>query len=395
VTIAGIICEYNPIHYGHVRHIAATRELVGGDSAVVCVMSGNMVQRGDVAVFPKHARAATAIAAGADLVLELPLHRVLSSAEGFARGGVQVLDALGVVTHLSFGSEAGEIAALDEIAECLTTARLDNCVREELRTGVSYPKARHLAVARLLGQRADILGTPNNILAVEYLKALKEAKSPMIPVTIRRIGAAHDSDGAESASALRRLLRDGAEPWDRMPDQCAGLLKREIGAGRGPVFLENIETAVLARLRMLPDEAFDKLPDASEGLSGRLARYARTMPSVQSILESTKTKRYTLSRLRRMLLCAALGFTAGDVLQAPGYIRVLAMNRRGAGILRLAGGRSTLPVITKPAEAHALTGPYKALFQKEADATDLYVLGYPEPSMRSGLSEWTTSPLFL
>lgn len=392
---AGIICEYNPIHMGHVSHIEKTRALVGGDCAVVCVMSGNVVQRGDFAVFAKHARAASAVAAGADLVLELPLVYALSSAEGFARGGVRLLNALGVITHLSFGSEAGEIPALREVAEHLATERMDAYIREELKTGVAYARARHAAACRLLGAKADVLATPNNILAVEYLKALKETNSPMEPVTIRRLGAAHDSDGAESASRLRRMLKNGGEPWRLMPENCAEILKSEIAAGRGPVFLENAETAVLSRLRMLPDEAFERLPDASEGLAKRLARYARTMPTVESVLENAKTKRYALSRLRRMLLCAALGLKAEDSLQPPSYIRVLAMNKRGAGVLREIGRQSALPVITKPARARTLDGPARALFQKEADATDLYALAYPEPSMRAGGSEWTISPRVL
>jgi predicted nucleotidyltransferase len=139
----------------------------------------------------------------------------------------------------------------------------------------------------------------------------------MEPVTIRRIGAAHDSDGAESASHLRSMLKNGGEPWFLMPEKCAETLKSEIAAGRGPVFLENAEAAVLSRLRMLPDEAFEQLPDASEGLAKRLARYARTMPTVGAVLENAKTKRYALDRLRRILLCAALGLKAEDALQPP------------------------------------------------------------------------------
>ena len=253
MKVAGIISEYNPIHDGHAQHIGATRTMVGEECAVVCVLSGNFVQRGDFAVFPKHARAASAVACGADLVIELPLPYVLSSAEGFARGAVRLLAALGVVTHLSFGSEAGETESLTEIAECLATEELSGYVGEELKFGISYASARQRAVHRILGDKAELLRTPNNILAVEYLKALRETGSPMIPLTIRRFGAAHDSAGSESSSALRELLRAGEWPWDRMPRPAADILKREAAALRGPVFMENAETAVLSRLRMLPE----------------------------------------------------------------------------------------------------------------------------------------------
>ncbi|NLT14370.1 MAG: nucleotidyltransferase family protein, partial [Clostridiales bacterium] len=348
---AGIICEYNPIHNGHVRHIAQTRAMLGEDGAIVCAMSGNFVQRGDFAVFAKHARAMSAVASGADLVVELPLPYVLSSAEGFARGGVGLLEALGVCTHLSFGSEAGETGRLLALADCLLRADMPALIGEELKSGISFARARQRAAERIIGKKAEDLSMPNNILGVEYLKALKESGSVMAPLTVRRFGAQHDSDGAESASKLRRLLKEGMKPWGLMPASAARVLKTEVARGRGPVFMEDAETAVLSRLRMLPDESFARLPDASEGLELRLRRYARTMPTVRSILESTKTKRYSMSRLRRMLLCAVLGVEASDSSAPPAYIRVLAMNQKGMALLREIKEKSALPVITKPASA--------------------------------------------
>ncbi len=361
---AGIICEYNPIHNGHVRHILETRAMLGEDSAVVCVMSGNFVQRGDFAVFEKHARAFSAVASGADLVVELPLPYVLSSAEGFARGGVMLLDALGVCSHVSFGSEAGETESLSELAECLTCDDMPDLIQQELKSGVSYASARQKAAARILGNKAEALKLPNNILGVEYLKALKESGSAMKPLTVRRFGAAHDSDGAESASKLRKLLKEGIKPWRLMPPPAASILKKEILTGRGPVFLDSVETAALARLRMLPEEAYANLPDASEGLELRLMRYAKSMPTLKSILESTKTKRYAMSRLRRMLLCAVLGIEASDSAMPPPYIRVLAMSKKGMALLREINEKSALPVITKPANAKSLGSKARALLRK-------------------------------
>jgi predicted nucleotidyltransferase len=274
-------------------------------------MSGNFVQRGDVAVFSKHVRAQAAVSCGADLVIELPLPVALSSAEGFALGGVRLLDALGVVTHLSFGSEAGEADCLREAADCLVGNEAPALIRQELKSGKSYAAARYIAARRLLGPAADVLKSPNNILGVAYLQALCAASSPMLPVTIPRRGAAHDSDGPESASHLRQLLRDGLEPWRLMPEPAAVIYREEIARGRGPVFIDALDTAVLSRLRMLPNDAWRSLPDASEGLEDRLMRFARTQPTLGKVLASAKTKRYALSRLRRMALTAALGIEAG------------------------------------------------------------------------------------
>lgn len=398
MKIAGIISEYNPIHAGHIRHIALTRAMLASDAAagsdigVVCVMSGNFVQRGDLAIFEKHCRAEAAVACGADLVIELPLPYVLSSAERFARGGVMLLEALGVVTHLSFGSEAGNIDVLQEIADGMGAPESSVLLREEMKSGISYPAARQKAAVRLLGEKADAIKTPNNILGIEYLSALRGLKSDMIPLTVRRIGAMHDAPGAESASYLRQLLQNGETPWNFMPETAAAIFTRELDAGRGPVLIDNADTAILSRLRMLQAESWARLPDATEGLQDRLMRCARLQPTLAAVLDSAKTKRYPLSRLRRMALCAVLGITEDDTRQPPAYIRVLAMNRRGAEILREVNEASSLPVITKPAQAKLLPEPARSLFQKVSNATDFYVLAYPGKQNRSGGQEWTTSP---
>lgn len=398
MKIAGIICEYNPMHFGHLRHMARTRELLlesADETAVVCVMSGNYVQRGDLAIFEKHCRAAAAVACGVDLVIELPLPYAVASAERFARGGVRLLEALGVVTHLSFGSESGEIEPLQEIAGCLLSPEASALLREEMKAGLSYPAACQKAAFRLLGDKAHALETPNNTLGIEYLKALRTADSTIKPLTVRRVGTMHDGQGAESASHLRRLMQGGELPWHLMPAAAAEIYAEERRAGRGPVFMQNAETALLSRLRMLPPEAWARLPDATEGVQDRLMRCARTQPTLNAVLEAAKTKRYPLSRLRRMTLCAALGITEADGSLPPPYIRVLAMNRRGADILREIKKNSSLPVITKPSRAKELPEPARSLFQKEADATDFYVLAYPDETNRRGGQEWTISPSML
>ena len=240
-----------------------------------------------------------------------------------------------------------------------------------------------------------MIKTPNNILAVEYLKALTKCASSIAPVTVHRTGSGHDAGGPESASHLRRLLREGQAPWHLMPERASRVYREEIACGRGPVFMDALEQAVLSRLRMLPDSAFRRLPDATEGLGDRLARFARAMPTLETVLASVKTKRYALSRLRRMALCAALGIDSSDVSRPPPYIRVLAFGDKGRLLLREIKGRSFVPVITKPAAARSLGEDARRLFRKEADATDLYVLAFPGKENRAGGREWTTSPLFV
>ena len=202
MNIAGIVCEYNPMHNGHVRHIAATREILG-DCGIVCVMSGNFVQRGDFAVMNKFVRARAAVLSGADLVLELPVPWCISSAERFAFGGVSILENIGAVTHISIGSESGDAERLEQTADILLDPRMDEIIRRELENGISYATARQRAAEELAGQELQELKSPNDILGLEYLKAAVKLKSKLTPIAIKRTGASHDgrpdSDTASSS----------------------------------------------------------------------------------------------------------------------------------------------------------------------------------------------------
>ncbi|MBR2880672.1 MAG: nucleotidyltransferase family protein, partial [Oscillospiraceae bacterium] len=212
MNIFGIISEYNPFHMGHKHHIDQTRELLGEDSGGICVMSGNFVQRGEAAAFTKNARAECAVHGGADLVLELPLPWAISSAEGFARGAVGILNACGVVTHLSFGSESGNVELLDDIAKLLLKHELDAIIKDALAEGMPYAAARQTAAEKLAGRSLPEMKSPNNILGIEYIKALYDQRSAIKPVTVARIGAGHDQNGGgdfPSASELRKRLGRG------------------------------------------------------------------------------------------------------------------------------------------------------------------------------------------
>ncbi|NLO48046.1 MAG: nucleotidyltransferase family protein [Clostridiales bacterium] len=408
MNIAGVISEYNPFHKGHAYHIAQTRAMLGADTGIVCVMSGNYVQRGEPAVFEKHARALAAILTGADLVLELPLPFVLSSAEGFADGAVALLDKLKCVDYLSFGSESGEIHQLKQAAELLLDPRLIPYLKEALKTGVSYAEARQTAAEALFNElyinaaardsdryrKLNVMSAPNNILAIEYIKSVLKRKSQITPVTVKRIGAGHDEadhmNGPASASRLRQKLREGLDIWDDLPMSAMIVFREELESGFAPVIIDTLETAVLSKLRTMSADDFMNLPDASEGLGLRLMKYAREGISPEAILDKAKTKRYARSRIRRMLMCAYLGITNDSKPEAPPYARVLACNARGRSIINLID--NNMPVITKPAGVRRLGGAAEALFELEARSTDLYVLGYPNESHRAGGQEWKIGP---
>ncbi len=397
MNVIGIVGEYNPFHYGHKYHIDETKLLLGEDCPVVCVMSGDFIQRGEAAVYSKFARAEAACKSGVDLVLELPVPWALSSAEGFARGAVGLLGSLGVVSHLSFGSECGETEPLEKLAEVLLDPRTNELIKNELLNDetASYAVARQRAVASVVGELSTQLETPNNILAVEYIKAIYDNSLNIKPVTVQRFGSGHDSSagtGPRSAAEIRTRLGRGIDITDCVPGEVLAICRREEELGRGPVLTENLEQAILSRLRMLSDEDFAAIPDAGEGLYRRLAKAAREESSIDAILGATKSKRYALARIRRMMLNAALNISADTAKNTPPYARVLAANERGCALLNGINLVGRVPVITKPAAVKNLDSECNEVFKLCSDARDLYVLGYTAREERRGGTDWRTSP---
>ena len=379
---AGIVAEYNPFHRGHAWHIAETRRRLGGDAPVVCVMSGHWVQRGECALADKWLRAALALDRGADLVVELPTPWAMASAESFARGAVSLLAATGVVDVLSFGSETGELAPLEEAAAALDAPEYPEKLRAALGRGLSFPAARQEAAG------AACLSAPNNNLGVEYLRSLRALGSTIRPLTVPRQGAGHDgpaAGGFASASELRRLFREGrggeAAPYLTAP--WSGELAD----------MQHIERAVLARLRTMGEGDWGALPDGggAEGLPSRLAKAAREAVSLEDFYTRAKTRRYPHARLRRLALAAFLGLRAAERPAAPPYVRVLGLGGRGRALLRKMKDTCPLPVIVKPAQARELDGPARTLFESEARYTDLYGLCFPAP--RPCGAEWIHSPV--
>lgn len=396
MAAAGIIAEYDPLHRGHVYLMEEARRLTGPDSAVVCVMSGNYVQRGGFAIVSKWARAAAAVRSGADLVLELPLPWAVSSAEGFAAGAVETLKAAGVITHLVFGSETGDAAPLVRVAEVLRSGEFDRALRRELTKGDSFAAARQRAVSALLSpEEAALLENPNDILGVEYCKALRG--TGIRPVAVPRLGAAHNSgeagDGFVSASAIRALIRKGEEEnaLSLMAPAMADAYRGEREAGKAPALLENCERAILARLRFLEEADYAALDSGHEGLYRRFVRAGRSASSLTELLEAVKTKRYPLARLRRMVLRAWLGLPPVPP-EAPPYLRLLAANRRGTALLARMRETAALPVLTKPASVRRMGPDAQRLFALEDRASRLYALACPNPA---AFDEWRTGPVIV
>ena len=399
VQIAGIIAEYNPLHMGHIYLMEEIRRQLGPDTAIVCAMSGDFVQRGDFALVEKHARAEAAVRSGADLVVELPLPWAVSSAERFADGGVGTLLATGLLTHLAFGSECGSSAPLLRLAAALTDARFPELLRQELGRGVSFAAARQQAAAALVSpEDAALLEGPNNILGVEYCKSLLRRGSRVEPLTIPRLGAAHDAplaerDASASASAIRTLLAAGERERAMSlmaPAMGAGYLREE-SAGRAPVFAGTCERAVLARLRSMEPEEFAALDEGREGLWNRLYDASRTATSVAEILERAKTKRYAYARLRRMVLWAvSSGIVPGPLPDAPAYLRPLAANAVGRGLLGRMRKTASVPVLGKAGAVRRMDSAAREAFRLEARAADLYALAYPDLSAAAGGSAWRT-----
>lgn len=399
MKIVGILTEFNPFHSGHAYFLAELRRMLGPDCGVVCVMSGNFVQRGAPALLDKHTRAAAALAGGADLILELPVARALSSAEGFARGAVYLMQQSGCVNHLAFGSECGDVDALSSAAACLDTEDFRAALRDFLSRGMPFAACRRAAAETLLGpERAALLDGANNNLGVEYLRAARHLGWDCTAVTVRRAGAGHDSaaPGAyRSGSALRALLCredwEGAAPF--LPETALGLYRAAWAEGAAPVTAERAERMMLARLRTMAEEEFASLPDCAEGLHHRLYDAVRSRTRLDEVLDGAKTRRYAYARLRRMTMCAWLDIDRAAAAELPAYLRVLGFTPRGREILARMRKTARLPVVVKPAGVRRLSEEAQRQFAREARTTDLYWLACPALDRAVPGREWRTGPV--
>lgn len=376
MKISGIICEYNPFHNGHLYHIEETRK--HGATHIVAIMSGNFVQRGDVAVINKFERAKTAVRCGADLVIELPVAYCLSAAETYARGAMYILKGLGCVDELSFGSECGDLGLLSQVVKASYSCAKRPELEDLMKMGNSYPKALQRLIRQHYGDElADLLSSPNNTLAVEYLKAMVAVKLKIQPFTVKR-DAMHDGTKAvgnlASASLIRQLMENQSEEFDELvPDTSSETLSACAATGMTARF-ENLERILLYRLRTATPEEIAKLPEVGHGLEHKIYS-ARNETSLESMLLTMKSKRYPMARLRRILLDLLIGIKPADTETPPPYGRILALNERGRAILSAAkAAGTTLPYATSLAKLSELGGAAQECAELEARATAVYGL---------------------
>ena len=395
-NVVAIIGEYNPFHNGHAYHLQKTKEITNAD-CVIAIVSGSFVQRGNVSLIDKWSKADMALSNGIDLVIELPTVYSISSAENFAYGAIKILNSLKVVDTLSFGSEFCNLDVLEKIADTLIEEppEFKTLLEHELSKGVSFPKARENALLMYLNdirKYANILSSPNNILAIEYLKALKRTKSKIKPMAIKRVNVGYNDLGIKnnfaSATAIRQKIIDNTPAGlsKLMPSKSYKILYNSIQKGHYVKDITAFEKQILYVLRKMSIEEIANLPDVSEGLENNIKNAADSCNTINEFMNIVKTKRYTATRIQRILLYALLGITKDDMknsYKVQPYIRVLGMNEKGKELLStISRFRNKLNVITS-VKKYVDSSPNKELLNMlniDINATNIYTLGYAKDS---------------
>lgn len=384
--ITGVIAEYNIFHKGHKYQIDEIKKF---SDAVVAVMSGSFVQRGDVAVTDKWSRAKMALIGGADLVIELPVCYALNAAPNFAVGGVNILNALGIIDNIAFGSESGNIDELLNAARLMENESNDiaDKVKLHMSEGMSYPSALSKAYNGLIC--SELLSEPNNILAAEYIRALIRSNSSIHPITIKRNSAGHHdtaiSGNIASASKIREMIFEGNDISRLIPYSLS-----DIG-GSIPYSLSFIDSAIIAKLRTSNADYLKNISEMSEGLENRIIQSAMETDNFVTLTEKVKSKRYTMSKIRRIIIAFLLSFTKDIYKPVPEYIRVLGMNKTGMEVLKMAKKSCCVPIITKAADFKE----HSPQFALDIRATDIAMLCCPDPRKRIGGMDFKTSPVIL
>ena len=338
----GIICEYNPFHKGHFEQIRYIREYFAPEEVtVISLMSGNFVQRGDFSVYPKYIRAEAAINCGADLIIELPFPFSMGSAAVFADSAVSILERLGCVDYLFFGSESGDTEQLDKIAERLSSKEFDDFFKNRLAAYSSTPEScayiRSDVYKCLYGQ--ELLKSPNDILGIEYLIALKKRNSRIIPVVHKRVGG-------YSATASRTAVKDGKDLSEYVPNAAAEIFSRV-----KPTSLADIDKALLGFYRVADVNGLSYCAENELSLTSRIIKYSRKCGTFAEVLERSATKKYTNARIRRAAIYGYVGVHGSRMREEPMYTRLLAANGKGCEMLKSIKKITKIPVITKPSDA--------------------------------------------
>ena len=385
----GIVCEYNPFHNGHLYQIEKIREEFGEDTNIIAVMSGNYVQRGGVAIADKGLRAKCAVMSGVNLVLELPFPYSMSSAEYFAKSAIHILDQLGCVDYISFGSESGYVEDLVKVAELMLSERF----AQEFAALSNDPEKKKLGHAALCDLTLRSLGaeegavslTPNNILAIEYIKAVITLKSQIKLHTVKRANNAFSDESfvpgdIQSATAIRKSIQDkDISALEFIPNMTKNTILEAISCGDFPCENEALSTAIIASLRLNLHSCNGDIHDTSGGLYNRLCELSFKANTIDSLICTAESKNFTKARIRRALFYSLLGVTSSQFKMLPAYTQLLALDTRGRAMLKTIGKRSCFPILTKPSDIEKL--PDAALPQKElADHADsIFQMTKPVP----------------
>lgn len=421
MKVNGIIAEYNPFHNGHLYQIKESAQRTGCNYTIV-VMSGNFVQRGAPAVVEKRIRTEAALRHGADLVLELPVLYAMASAEAFAAGAVALLDRLGVVTHLCFGSEYGNTDLLEQLAKLLSEESLfyRAVLQKYLKQGFTYPAARVRALAESAGsslpQNAEnLMASPNNILGIEYIRALYQRRSAILPVTVKRLGTSYHDAGLPaskdqasavdicSALALRQALCQGkslSQLSSHMPPNALTLLEDYLQTQK-LLCVEDFSAAMYYKLIAERDTGYEKYLDVSSDLSDRIRKCLNAYTGLEAFCDILKTKNMTYTRVSRCLFHILLGIekkdlVLGKALDYTPYARVLGFKRSAASMLKAIGQHSDIPLVTSLADAKkSLTPEEGRLLQLDIFASELYQYQARLHSHQTIQNEISTPPVML
>lgn len=392
--VVGIIAEYNPFHNGHAYHIQKTKEQTGADF-VVAVITGNFTQRGNTSVINKWEKTKMAINGGVDLVIELPTIYSISSAENFSSGAIKILNKIGIVDSISFGMEADDISSLNNIANVLLSEPQEytSLLKAELQKGSSYPKAREIALMMYLNdikRYSNILNGSNNILAIEYLKALKKQRSNLIPIGVKREKVYYNStkiiDEYASATGIRSLLlRNQLEEIRKVvPSTTLSILLNNIREGTYVLDLTAYGAEILYKLRTMSIQEIANLPDVSEGLENLIKDVSNKTNNLIDLINGIKSKRYTQTRIQRILLYALLGITKKDMEYSKKivpYVRILGCSENGKILLSQINNKAKIITSLKKFEKTNKNKKIARMLEIDKKATNIYTLGYKRNSV--------------
>lgn len=399
LNITGVVAEYNPFHNGHRYHLEKSKEITKSDFCIVA-MSGNYVQRGEPAILDKWIRTEIALKNGADIVIEIPSLYSSSSAEIFASNAIYMLHSTNIVNSICFGTESDSIENITDFADILYSEPVEyqQILKSELSKGIVFPKARENALKIYTGKNSDILKSPNNILAIEYIKAIKRLKSDIVPYCIKRIVSQYYSkdihDSIASATAVREAIKykNYSDIKNAIPENCYDIFFESIYSGKAPIFLDNLSEILNYILRVTDLKKISAILDMTEGIENRISNISQSNFKISDIVSKVKTKRYTYTKIQRAILHLILNLKKSDLELHPQvpYLKILGFNKNCEFLLSELTKKASIPVITNLKNAQKkLSNLDLEFLKREAMMTDIYFLASPNLDKRLPYREYT------